>query len=110
LTEALSQAAHDGSRWSHLFLRSRQRLQALTLRNDEAADVVGAVGEGEGGLTDAIDDAEGEGRSTSRDSSSNGRLMPLIRARAHGNSSQVVVVCREPAAGVARTTLAVRWD
>lgn len=83
---ALSQDAHEGSRWSHLFLRSRQRLHALTLRNDEAADaVVGTAGED--GFTDAIDDSDGEGRSASWDESSKERLMPLIRA--HGSLSEL---------------------
>jgi hypothetical protein len=41
---------------------------------------VGAVGDA--GLTEAVDDSEGEGRSASWDETSKERLMPLIRA--HG--------------------------
>jgi hypothetical protein len=83
LTPALSHAAHEGSRWSHLFLRSRHRLQALTLRNEDAAEAAGVVGDE--GFADAMDDAVGEGRSASRDESSRERLRPLIRA--HGRTS-----------------------
>jgi hypothetical protein len=55
-------------------------LQALTLRNDEAAEAAGAVGDA--GLTEGVDASEGEGRSASWDETSKERLMPLIRA--HG--------------------------
>jgi hypothetical protein len=61
-TPALSQVAHDGSRWSQRFLRSLQRLQALTLRNDEA-DELGVVGDA--GLTAAAATSCGELASSS---------------------------------------------
>jgi hypothetical protein len=58
------------------------------LRNEDAAEVdaeavvAGAVGED--GFTDAMDDSEGEGRSTSWEDSSRERLRLLIRA--HGRT------------------------
>jgi hypothetical protein len=120
LTLALSHEAHEGRRWSQRFLRSRQRLHALTLRNEEAADAVGAVGDV--GFAEAMDDSEGDWRSASWEESSKERLMPLIRA--HGRAPRdrasvglgrlVVVGCAcssahsrwaGPASCVPRTTL-----
>lgn len=57
-------------------------MHALTLRNEDAAEAVGAVGDA--GFTEAMEDSEGEGRSTSWEDSSNERLRPLIRA--HGRT------------------------
>lgn len=48
LTPAFSQGAQAGSRWSQRFLRMRQRLQADTLRKDDAAAEVEDVAVGEG--------------------------------------------------------------
>lgn len=59
-------------------------MHALTLRNDDAADAVGTVGEA--GLTETMDESEGEGRSASWEESSKERLRPLIRA--HGRKSE----------------------
>jgi hypothetical protein len=108
----LSHEAHEGSRWSQRFLRSRQRLHALTLRNEEAAEAVGALGEV----------GFAESRSASWEDSSKERLMPLIRAhgraprdRASVGLGRLVVVggahCSAhsrwpgPASSVPRTTL-----
>lgn len=103
MTPALSQDAHEGRRWSQRFLRRRHRLHALTLRKDEAADeddadaaVVVALTVGDAGLAEAMDEADGEGRSASWDESSKERLMPLIRA--HGRSS------REPGGRLLRSS------
>jgi hypothetical protein len=63
LTPALSQEAHEGRRWSQRFLRSRQRLQALTLRKELDDDEAGAAGEA--GFTVDAGESEGEGRSPS---------------------------------------------
>ena len=62
MTPALSQEAHEGRRWSHRFLRRRQRLQALTLRKE--LDDEGAAGEA-GFTVDTVDESEGEGLSPS---------------------------------------------
>ena len=84
MTLALSHDAHEGRRWSQRFLRSRHLLQALTLRNEEAADAGAAGAVGDEGFTEAIDDPDGEGRSASWEESSKERLRPLIRA--HGRA------------------------
>jgi len=112
LTLALSQDAHEGRRWSHLFLRSRQRLQALTLRKDEAAEAVaeaeaaGAVGDV--GFADATDDAEGEGRSASWEESSKERLRLLIRA--HGRIARFQARRRLLRCGVVSPQAGARSD
>lgn len=61
MTPALSQEAHEGRRWSHRFLRSRQRLQALTLRKE--LDDEGAAGDV--GFAVDTDESEGEALSPS---------------------------------------------
>lgn len=61
MTLALSHEAHEGRRWSHLFLRSLQRLHALTLRNELADE--GAAGDA--GFTVDTEESEGEGLSPS---------------------------------------------
>jgi hypothetical protein len=66
LTLALSHEAHDGSRWSQRFLRSRQRLQALTLRNDDADDADALLAAaGVAGLAGFCDVAESDGEGSS---------------------------------------------
>lgn len=77
---ALSHDAHEGRRWSQRFFRSRQRLQALTLRKELDAD--GA--DGDAGFAVDTDESVGEGLSPSREDSSRERLRPLIRA--HGKT------------------------
>jgi hypothetical protein len=74
---ALSHEAHEGSCWSHRFFRSRQRLQALTLRKVLEAEGV----MGDAGLT-VDEESKGEGLSPSWEDSSKERLRLLIRA--HG--------------------------
>lgn len=58
-TWAFSQAAQAGKRWSQRFLRSRQRLQAETLRKEEAeeeyADEDGDVALGSSGGLLSVD-------------------------------------------------------
>ena len=65
MTLALSHEAHDGRRWSQRFLRSRQRLQALTLRNDDDADDELLAAAGAAGLAGFCEAAESEGDGSS---------------------------------------------
>jgi hypothetical protein len=78
---ALSHDAHEGRRWSHLFFRSLQRLQALTLRKELEAE--GVIGDAPFTVDE---ESAGEGLSPSWEDSSKERLRPLIRA--HGRSLQ----------------------
>jgi hypothetical protein len=105
LTPALSHEAQEGKRWSQRFLRSLQRLQALTLRNELEAEGAGAIGD----VAFAVDEeSEGEGLSPSWEDSSRERLRLLIRA--HGRKSAGFGASTVELSQMADELLPPHWD